>query len=413
MRRRIAGNVAWMLLDRGTQVVAGIAVVAILARTLGTDGFAAFQYAQSLVFLGSSVALICGGEVVIPRLVALADRASQHRLLAHVFRLRILAALAGYLLVVAFLMATDQPPRNWWPALILGGSILLREPFGVVVAWMQSRTQTRPGVCINVVALALKVGIVVGLASCGQRATEPYAAAFLLEAIVAAALLCLLYRQHMPRFRTQLDPELTRSLLHDGALFWVSFILMMGARRIDQLILHAHVGASEFAAYAATVQITDNFSTLATILASGIAPLYVYGKSDAAAAIRSVLKLAAFLFAMGLAGATTLAMLAPWIVELLYGSAFTDAIALLRLAILVSPLVFADVGFTILAAYLRRPRWIVIKWGIACAATVIVDLIAIPELGARGAILGYAVSSTLAVLAGICMWVRARTLHTL
>jgi PST family polysaccharide transporter len=80
-----------MLLDRGAQVLAGVGVVAILARTLGTDGFAAFQYAQSLVFIGASVALICGGEVVIPRLVALSDATRQHRLLVHVFWLRLLS----------------------------------------------------------------------------------------------------------------------------------------------------------------------------------------------------------------------------------------------------------------------------------------------------------------------------------
>jgi len=401
-----------MLLDRGTQVVAGIAAVAILARTLGTDGFAAFQYAQSLVLLGASVALVCGGEVVIPRLVALtADTAGQHRLLAHVFRLRILAAVGGYVLVIGILLATRQALENWWPALILGGAILLREPSGVVTAWMQSRTETRPVVCINVASLALKFAVLSGLAYWGVRATAAYATAFVLEAIMAAALLCLLYRARMPRHRVQIDPELTRRLLQDGTLFWVSFMLMISARRIDQLILHAHASAHEFAAYAATVQIVDNFTTLATILASGIAPLYVYAKPGASAAIRSVLKLAAFLFVVGVAGAAVLALLAPWIVHFLYGAAFTDAIALLRLAIFISPLVFADVGFTILAAYLREPRWIAIKWGIACTATVIVDLIAIPELGAHGAILGYALSSVLVVLAGIVMWLRARARH--
>lgn len=408
MRRRIAGNVGWMLLDRCTQVLAGIGVVAILARALGTEGFAAIQYAQSLVFIGASVALICAGEVVIPRLVALTDDTSQHRLIAHVFRLRLFAGMAGYGLVVGFLLVTGQPARNWWPALILGIAILLREPFGVITAWMQARTQTRPGVLISVAALSLKIAIVVGLAAWGSHTPSAYAVAFALEPMLATVLLCALYRRQMPARRVAFEPDLTRQLLRDGALFWVSFMLMMAARRIDQLILHPQVASAEFAAYAASVQIVDNFTMLAGILASGIAPLYVYAKSDRIAGIRSVVKLAAFLFAVGSAGAIVLMLLAPWIVHLLYGSAFADATALLQLAILVSPLVFADVGFTILAAYLRKPHWIAVKWGIAFGATVVVDLIAIPRFGARGAILGYAVSSTLAVLAGLVMWRHAR-----
>ncbi len=404
MRRRIAGNVGWMLLDRCTQVLAGIGVVAMLARALGTDGFAVFQYAQSLVFICASVALICGGEVVVPRLVALPDAAAQHRLLSHVFRLRFAAAMGGYMLVAGILLITGQPMQIWWPALILGLAILLREPFGVVIAWMQARTQTRPGVLINVATLTLKVGAVGALAAWGVQSAGAYAVAVALEPALAAVLLCSLYRRHMPTQQVRHERALTRQLLRDGSLFWVSFMLMMAARRIDQLILHPHVGSEEFAAYAATAQIVDNFTALAGILASGIAPLYVYANTNRAAGIRGVLKLAAFLFVVGACGAVALALLAPWIVHFLYGSAFADAIALLRLAVLASPLVFADVGFTILAAYLRKPRWIAMKWGIACAVTVAVDFIAIPTWGARGAILGYAVSGALTVAAGIVMW---------
>lgn len=408
MRRRIAGNVGWMLLDRCTQVLAGIGVVAILARTLGTDGFAAFQYAQSLVFIGASVALICGGEVVIPRLVALSDAARQHHLLAHVFRLRLLAAIGGYALVTSFLLATGQPTQDWWPALILGIAILLREPFGVVIAWMQARTETRPVVLINVAALVLKVGTVIALALWGIRLTGAYAAAFVLEPVLAATLLCSLYRRRMPVQRVRIERDLTRQLLHDGALFWISFMLMMAARRVDQLILHPHVDATEFAAYAASMQIVDNFTALAGILASGIAPLYVYAKTERSAGIRSVGKLVVFLLAVGAAGAIALVVLAPWIVHILYGSAFAKAISLMQLAILVAPMVFADVGFTILAAYLRNPHWIAVKWGVGCAATIAVDLVAIPRLGALGAILGYAVSGALAMLAGLATWLYAR-----
>ena len=407
MRRRIAGNVGWMLLDRCSQVLVGIGIVAILARTLGTDGFAAFQYAQSLVLIGASVALICGSEVVVPRLVALADLAAQHRLLKHVFRLRLLAACCAYLLVCGFLWISRQGDASWQPALILGIAILLREPSGVVIAWTQAHTRTRPSVLINLASLSLKAGSVATLAVMGIDAVGAYAAAFVLEALMAAVLLGTFYRKYMPQQAVDYDGQLTRQLFRDGSLFWISFMLMMAARRADQLILRPHVPSEEFAAYAAAMQIVDNYTTLATILAGGIAPLYVYAR-DASAGIRNVLKLAAFITIVGAAGTVPLILLAPWIVQLLYGAAFAKASSLLRLATLASPLVFADVGFTILAIYLRKPRWIAIKWGLALLATVAVDLTAIPRFGAWGAVLGYTVANVLATLAGIYMWLHAR-----
>lgn len=411
MQRRIAGNVGWMLFDRCAQVLVGIGVVAILARTLGTDGFAAFQYAQSLVVIGASVALICGSEVVVPRLVVLADPVAQHRLLKHVFRLRLLAACCGFLLVCGFLSVSGQGHASWQPALILGIAILLREPSGVVIAWTQAHTRTRPGVLINLASLALKAGAVAALAVMGIHAVNGYAAAFVLEPLMLAVLLGTFYSKYMPRQAVAYDGQLTRQLFRDGSLFWISFMLMMAARRADQLILRPHVPSAEFAAYAAAMQIVDNYTTLATILASGIAPLYVYAR-EASAGIRNVLKLAAFITIAGAAGAAPLIVLAPWIVHLLYGAAFAEASSLLRLATLASPLVFADVGFTILAAYLRKPGWIAVKWSLAFLATVAVDLTAIPRFGAEGAILGYAVANVLTTLAGICMWLHARKTQT-
>lgn len=157
MRRKVLGNLAWMLMERGLQVAGGIAIVAMLARSLGPEGFAHFQYAQAVVYIAASIALICGGEVVIPRLVANPDASAQHRLLAHAFVLRLSAGVLAYLLMCGFLLATGQEASIWAVALVLGIAVMLREPFGLSTAWMQARTHTRPNAILNVSSLAVKI----------------------------------------------------------------------------------------------------------------------------------------------------------------------------------------------------------------------------------------------------------------
>ncbi len=156
MRRQVASNLAWMLTERGLQVAGGIGIVAMLARGLGPEGFAHFQYAQAVVYIAASVALICGGEVVIPRLVANTDPVAQHRLVVHAFGLRFGAGVLAYLMIGAFMLVTGQGPETWLPALILGIAVLLREPSGIVTAWMQSHTRTRPNAVINISSLIVK-----------------------------------------------------------------------------------------------------------------------------------------------------------------------------------------------------------------------------------------------------------------
>jgi len=404
MKRQVASNLAWMLGERGLQVAGGIGIVAMLARGLGPEGFAHFQYALAVVYIGASVALICGSEVVIPRLVANTDPVAQHRLVIHAFGLRLAAGVLAYLMIGAFLLVTDQGIETWAPTLILGIAVMLREPFGVATAWMQARTQARPNAVFNVTSLTVKATCVALLFWLGIRSVPAYAAAFSLEPVIAAALLAHYYMTRAPGTRVTADRPLIRDLFSNGALFWLSFVLMMSSRRVDQLILKPLVPLTEFGAYAASMQILDNFVVVASIVAAGIAPMYVYSQPTLAQARRNILKIAAGMMAVGVAGGLVIAGCAHWIVRLLYGSAFASAADLLRLAALASTLVFADVALTLLPIYMRRPQFVAAKWGVAFCVTIAVDIVAIPALGARGAILGYAVANLLSLLFGLGIW---------
>lgn len=404
----VASNLAWMLAERGLQIGAGIGVVAMLARGLGPEGFAHFQYAQAVVYVAASVALLCGAEVIVPRLVANPAPAAQHRLLMHGFSLRLAAGALGYLLMCAFLVATRPSVDFWLPSLILGIAILLREPFGIVTAWMQAHTHTRPNTLFNVVSLTIKLSGVAVLFVLGIRSVPAYAALFSAESVTLAALLAIFYLARAPRERAPRDPQLMRELLSSGVLFWISFMCMMASRRVDQLLLKPFVPLVDLGTYAASMQILDNFVMLATILSAGLAPVYVYAQPTLQRACRNVLRITGGMAAIGMLGGVLIALSAHWIVHLLYGSAFARTVNLLQLAALASALVFADVALTLLPIYMRQPRLVAIKWGLALIATLIVDAIAIPRIGTYGAILGYAIANLLSVVFGLAIWMRYR-----
>lgn len=408
MRRKVAGNLLWMLSERGLQVAAGIGIVAMLARGLGPEGFAHFQYAQAIVTIAASVALICGGEVIVPRLVGLTSSLDQHRLLAHAFALRIAGALLGYGLMCAHLLAAAPVAESWEAALLLGLAILLREPAGVVTAWMQAHTHNRPGTVFSLIALAVKVGLAGLIFGLGLSSVPAFAAAIAVEPVILATLLGAYYFARVDHRRIAFDRALAGELVRGGALFWASFMMMMAARRVDQLILQPAVSLAEFSAYAASMQILDNFTVVAAIIAAAVAPAYVYGKADAVAARASVIRIALGMTALGAVGAAMIALASPWIVHLLYGAQFAMAIDLLRFAALASALIFADVGLTLLPVYLRRPDWIALKWALVLGTTLAFDLWAVQRHGAWGAIGGYALANGVAVLFGMGLCWRVR-----
>lgn len=413
MRRQVASNLAWMLIERGLQIAGGIGIVAMLARGLGPEGFAHFQYAQSVVLIAASFALVCGAEVVVPRLVASPSPMDQHRILVHAFALRLVGALLGYALMCVYLGLTSPVGDVWHAALWLGIAILLREPFGVVTAWMQAHTNNRPGTLISLAALAVKAGLVGALFAAGVREVGHYAVVFALEPILLATLLLTFYLRSISVGHVGWQTAQCRELFSAGALFWISFIVMMAARRVDQLVLQPAVPAADFGAYAACMQILDNFTMLATILVAGIAPSYVYSRTTFGEAHANIGRIALGVGGLGIAGGLMIAAFAPWIVLLLYGSAFAGTVALLRVAALAAALVFADVSLTLLAVHLRKPLWVAIKWAVVLACMLAFDLLLIPRFGNWGAIAGYALGNGVALLVGLFLWWLHRPLRVI
>ncbi|HBO81022.1 MAG TPA: lipopolysaccharide biosynthesis protein, partial [Cupriavidus sp.] len=226
MRRRVTGNLLWMLAERGLQVGCGIAIVAMLARALGPVGFAHFQYAQSVVLVAGSLAFVCSAEVIVPRLVAAPSPTAEQELVLHALILRLLGAFSGYLLMYAFLGVTSASADVWQAALLLGVAFLLREPFGVAIAWMQAHINNRPGTLFSLLALAVKMALVVGLVLLGASSVADFASAIAIEAVVLAVLLSAYYVRKTPRQAIVWQLPLMRELVSTGSLFWVSFLLM-------------------------------------------------------------------------------------------------------------------------------------------------------------------------------------------
>ena len=401
MHRQIARNVIWLLAERAVQVAASIGTIAMIARAIGPEGFAHFQYAQALVLIASSMALICGAEVVVPRLVANTSPRAQHQLMRYAFGLREIAGIAAYAVLLTGIWLTGQDDITLHIAAILGLSIPLREPFGIVNAWMQAHTDNRVGVVFSILALTSKVGVIGLLFLLQVSIIHMYAWAFAIESAFLAALLARHYLRRAPHVQLAPDRHLATQLLQDGAIYWAGFVMMISARRVDQLMLRPQVSLADLGAYAATMQILDNFSLLATIVANTLAPLAIYAQPSLERVRMNLIRVAGGMVVLGTAGGALIALAAPWIVHLLYGSKFATAATLLQQAALATGLVFADAALTLLVVYLRKPGWLAIKWLLVFVTIAVVDWFMIPRIGASGAVLGYAAGNGLAVMIGI------------
>lgn len=385
--RIIFRNILWMLTERGAQIAGGIIVSGLLARSLGVAQFGLFQYSQSLVFLAASLTLLCGSEVVVPRLVGRTEQAQQHVML-HAFMLRMGAAVLAYVTLALYATTVASDPALRHLVLVLGGALFFREPFGITIAWMQAHTYNRPGVTANICALLLKLALVAGLYITKANPLW-FAAVYVAEAVTAAVLMCAYYFRTQPWFGLRFDRALLSELFTTGLAFWIGLIFMMLFKRVDQLVLKQHVTLAELGAYAAAMQVTENFVMVAPIIANSLAPLLIFRSTDLGAAKRNTMRALGIMVAAGAVMAIAIALSSNLIIHVIYGASFALAAQILRISSLIGILVFADAALNLLLIRQGAARWVIAKWVAAAIAAFLGVRLLVPYLGPVAGALGY------------------------
>jgi len=386
--QRILRNIAWLLLERGGIVLSSLLISALLARNLGVENFGKFQYALAVFNTFLATTYICGAEVVVPALVG-ASNDRKHVILKSAFALRLFSACVAFFLLLIF--AFGASPSDTRVLLItLGLMLFLKEPAGVVIALLQSETNNKAASVIQLFASGAKLLAVFGLFSLGLGTLNTYAIPWLIECLIVATGLYLLYFKRNPSHTKKIKSGDTIALLRIGAPFWLGLIMMSAFQRMDRLLLEHLSTPAELGLYSAAIQVAENINLIASILVISIAPSFIYSETSHRTIRVRLMKMTLAMFAIGAITALTLAICSDLIISLLYGHSFLEAAPILRACAIVSILFFIDASLTTYLIKFKLGSKVIKKWALALVAALGIGIAAIPKLGSAGALLGLA-----------------------
>lgn len=400
MSYKIIKNIFWLLIERGGQIVAAILISAILARQLGVEGYGLFQYAISVVLMLASFSLVCGSEVIVPRLVY-ANKHQELQIIGNTFTLRIIASCVSYIVMLVFSFISQNDYKQFLLIAILGLTVFFKEPFKVVVAWLQAKTYNKPAALLGFYAVILKLIIVYIFNLLKVDNLMLYASLWVFESLFVAVGLVIIYRNSCSNGFVVFDMNEMLSLLRAGLPFWFSLIAMYAFLRMDRLFLKEFSTLTELGLYSAVMQIADNFTQLAPIIATSAAPLLIYRESDFNRLRQNIMKLSVLMFGIGITGAVVGWLLAPWIIGILFGPEFSVASEMLGYALFVTSLVFVESALNTFLLKNSNGKSAVIKWILAAIVCLIVDSLVVPEWGGYGALMGLLSGYVVAVSFGI------------
>jgi polysaccharide transporter, PST family len=387
---RALANIVWLGLERLTQIAVAIVISGLLARYLGPDAFGKWQYANTLLLVIAPVTWVCGAEILVPTIVH-RPPTETGAVLGSAFVLRMTVSVLALALTWAWIAAGFIDPLVGAMLAGLAVTLLFREPFiGVINAWLQSMTYSKPQLLASMSAAIVKAALVYALVRMAAGASS-FGWLWALEAAGIGAALVLYYmRRHDGKLGWRFDRALFRHFASAGTVFWIGLIGMYLFLKLDRLMLAHRISFAELGLYSAAQQLNENWIALALMLSQTIAPAFVYRVQDKAQLRRNMMRLFAMTAALMIAGAAVLDALAGFIIARVFGPNYAGAADIFRWAVWLSlPAGIEAIGNLVVLKY--QAKYVLLsKWLFALAVAFAVNLFAIPRYEGYGALVGLA-----------------------
>lgn len=407
----IISNSGWLLADKALRMGVGLFVGVWLARYLGPEQYGLWNFAVVFAGLFGMFAELGLEGIVIRELVKRPE--SRNVILGSAFLLKqIGGALALTLALWAIIFTHGDEKLTLW---LVGISAVgyLFQSINVVDYYFQSKVQSKYTVISANSAFILVTLVKIYLLIISAPLIA-FACAGLCEVVLTALFLLIAYRANHLRMREwQYDRQEMIKLLNESWPLMLAGLAVMLYMRIDVVMLQEMVGDREVGIYAAATRISEIWYFLPSIIVASVSPAIINAHSADPEKYISRLKQLYFVMTwMAVGIALPLSLLSGAMVSFLFGKDFAEAAPVLAIHLWASIAVFLGVASSqyLLVESLQKISFY--RTLIGLIVNVMLNLVLIPDMGAKGAAIATVISYFVATFSLVFFKsTRAHTVH--
>lgn len=370
-------------MDRLIRIAIAILVGAWVARYLGPAQYGELAYSLAIIALiYAACSLGLDGPVV--RDIAHSPLRTPV-VLGSAFKLRLGAGLIGWIAAIALVLLLQ--PGDWLALkmVAIAGVTLFFNPAEVVDLWLQSQGKSKLAVPCRFAAYAAVALTKVVLILLKAPLWAFAAVAALDSALIAAALL-LVYRRWPAQGTWTWDTVCARRLLSESWPLMLSALAVSIYMRIDQIMLRELADERQLGLYSAILPFSQAWHMVPMTLCASLLPtISQLQKTDPQRYRLRLQQLFTLMAWSGIMAATLTALCAQWLVSLLLGSSFIDAVPVLQWHVFSNVFVFLGVTQSVAIVSERTPRKALVNTCSGAVASLVANYLLIPSWGAVGA----------------------------
>lgn len=395
----------WQVGERGLRACVSLALVALIARTLGPSDFGLYNYALATIALFAFLGQAGLDALLLRELVRFPERAES--LLSSALLLRTLGALfAGAASVAIALLAASNDMREAATLVAILAVAGVLQSSWIADTWLQANRILIPSSKAKIVVFAISTGLRLS----ALQLPDPIfalASVSLAEALIAGTVFWQLSKRLTGVGISSIGrPERSAAL----KLARVAMPLLLSAfaialySRIDIFILGRVLGSEQTGWYMAALIISEGFYVIPIAVVAVASPhLAKLHASNKASFMRELQNLLRILSAAGFALALLTATFAPAIISMLFGDNYAAATPALSIRIWSTWAVFISAASDLFYINEDLRTEYLIKTGVTAASNLLLNAALIPDFGIRGAATATAISYFLsAIFLGAC-----------
>ncbi len=385
--QKIISNTGWLFADKIIRMGVGLVVGVWIARYLGPEKFGLLNYSIAIVAMFGPISSFGLNGIVVRDLVK--ETVNSRDILGTTFILQIIGGLLTFVLGIITINYTRENNDLAKLVVMIFGFAMVFKATEVVKYWYESQVKSKFIVLVEngifLIFASIKVILILSQATLLQFAWIT----FIEGLTIGIGLLCL-YAWHFRDIKKWRFKYIqAKELLSNGWPMILSGLAVMIYMRIDQIILGQLLGDESVGIYTAAVRISEVWYFIPTAIISSVFPsILAIKKNNESLYLIRLQKLYNLMVLLALFVAVPMTFFSGWIIQILFGSAYSEAGPVLAIHIWSSVFVFLGLasGSGYLAENLQKLAFY--RTLLGAIINVATNFFLIPIIGILGAAIG-------------------------
>ncbi len=387
--QRYFKNTGWMFFGQMFNIIS-VVVGIWLARYLGPENFGIFSYSLAFVGMFSFLANLGVNDLLARDLVESPEK--RDRLLGTAFATNLFGGLLAIIATISIsqlLVVSDLAKL----LIAIWSANFVISAFSIPGIFFRANVQAKKNSLVQIIGIIiislLKVALIVFNAGIIWLMMI-----YVFDYILGAILYFWFYKKAGLSFLNwSFDKKILKTFLSVSWLLMLSSVASSIYMKIDQVMIGNYLDSAAVGLYAAAVKLVEVWYFVPLLICNSLFPAIINArKDDLKKYYNRLSNLYLLLLFLAVAIALPLSFISPWLINILYGSAYVGASSILQIYVWSGVGLFLSFGFNQQLLIENRIKLLFFLNLIGMIVNVVLNIILIPKVGVSGAALATLVS---------------------